>query len=577
MSRGRVALLLAVALVAVGWWIVHANRDDGRDPAGLDRPEDPLAAPPLAGAGGQREAAHLKGRPGSAREPEPQEQVRVLVTDEAGIAVPRATLRVYPRGDEDRLLLAVDVVNGAASFQVPPDTELVHLRVLEPRGFDGRPLDLAGTTRRNVLACDRCVRITLPRGRNLSGRVLRDDGKPGAGLVVLAAYPGDGTDTPSCTTDARGAFTLHSVPRSLARIRLQDGQGWGAHGTGLVRPDEDGIEIVVSRVGDFEILVLDPEGAPLPGAAVQVVDDVTNHTLEGRTAQDGRFVAKGCAIGAGCTIDVDATGCRPSYPRTSVEVPAPRPDRRTVRVPPAVWLRGSVLEPGGEPVPGVSVTADAVGGRQSAHIARTDADGRFELRPLPPGRYEIQVWLMPVLAWLPPPKQTVDVPGPPVELRLVQPIVVRGRILGADPAWTQVTWHGGDGFVEFVPIDPDGSFEISHARAGLGLLKVGDTESCGLYFADLDTRDAPFEIDCRTYKDIRGKVRDLRPEPSKGLRLGVTVHERLAPVHLDADGTFRTPRLPPGTYTLEAWDDVGSFEPVTAQAGDRDVVFTPER
>ncbi len=81
----------------------------------------------------------------------------------------------------------------------------------------------------------------------------------------------------------------------------------------------------------------------------------------------------------------------PAAPEALAVPPAPEPAREE-RPDPAARLRitGRVVDAAGEPVPGIEIDARQIGGHAAGfELARSDANGRFELAGLEAGRYRV--------------------------------------------------------------------------------------------------------------------------------------------------------------------------------------------
>lgn len=123
---------------------------------------------------------------------------------------------------------------------------------------------------------------------------------------------------------------------------------------------------------------LPPDGEATRGAPA----DPTSGDAETTTDRDGRFRLGGIAVGRSYVVVAFAGDLAPvaSGPVT------PEPGAATVRVELVATsgsrVHGTVLDADGAPVAGARV-------RVASSFATTDAQGRFTLRALPPGGYDL--------------------------------------------------------------------------------------------------------------------------------------------------------------------------------------------
>jgi RNA polymerase sigma-70 factor (ECF subfamily) len=235
--------------------------------------------------------------------------------------------------------------------------------------------------------------LVLSRGREVRGRVLSEDGRPLAGVTVLAR---DAATTPSETelvepidttvSDGAGAFRLAALPPGPLAL---DARGPGlAPITARLDAGDATVELRLPPGAEVTGRARLAGGAPAVHALVMALVEAPGREPSYRnelTDDQGAFrlaelpaarvqllVQSGSAIGAATLEPLSAGG------------------RRAVAITlgPAVWVAGRATCPDGTPAAGVPV--EAATGLPTAHFglyaaAVSDDTGHFLLGPLAPG------------------------------------------------------------------------------------------------------------------------------------------------------------------------------------------------
>ena len=224
----------------------------------------------------------------------------------------------------------------------------------------------------------------------LDGRLVDDTGRPVAGGRVWI-YPGDAhTDS-----DDAGAFGFDGLASGRYRLWARKDELYVAITMVTVRAGREPVTLTMRRGLTLRVQVVDGD-APVTGARAVMNDEAVAITDE-----------RGCAIVRGIgpdfqMIDVMADGYAPAYvsmwladdPGGTIErtlqltrgVPVEDDDEPE----PGATLRGSTVDAEGGPVAGawvVAVTADS--DRPDDLDGRSDDHGRFELRGLAAGAYDV--------------------------------------------------------------------------------------------------------------------------------------------------------------------------------------------
>lgn len=357
-------------------------------------------------------------------------------------------------------------------------------------------------------------KISNPSGATVAGAELRLD-RLEDNLAVRYLYSvrvSANAFTFRSRSDADGEFAFADVPVGRFRLKIE--------AVGFATEMVPGFEIEAGmRTHDLGVLtleagvelrgrVVDPDGAPLPGAEVEIgepersMDSFDTPPLETTTGADGSFSVADRREGEFLNLDVRLAGyAQASFP--GVEVPTD-PDFEIV-LQPAVTLRGRVVDPQGSPVPGAEIEvareggATSFGGRVFSRplaAARADDDGRFEVVDIEPatvrvtaraeGRLPKAVGGIELLAGVEPDE---------LELELEPGATIEGRVIGPNglpAAGATVRLEDAAGFSRFDLARADGE-----GRYRLGGVEPGDR------MAEASTEDG-----LRQSREIRVEVGD---------------------------------------------------------------------
>ncbi len=584
MNRRRLALLLAAVVLAVTWLILDPTHEKQRGPETIRRLEEMDPQPSPADGDGRQPLQPVRpaGTADLAKLRGTGEAVRVFVTDKASTPVPRARLHVRCGAGEDNGRFVVDVVEGEAVFQRPILDEWIHVRVEDPRCADGQPLNLRPTERLNVFQEGQEIRIELREGRTLSGIVRRDDGTPAPGLRIHAAHHIQTEDGCVVTTDQEGRFALRGLPGGVLKVTVIGSPDLKVPDPVLVVHDHDAIKLVVVRLHDLRIAVLDPEGAPVAAAHVEV--DWRGRRLadyaSGTTTEDGTYVARNVPVAARVQVVVEPGERDPPLPTVAFAKRNAPSGKLVLRVPLGAFIRGRVLDPDGRPLAWLQVDSRRGESWCEWGTVNTDKDGRFLLGPILPGAHVLQVtpgrggFLSPL------PVEAIA-PCDGIDLVCVRPVSVRGRVARDHlVAPTSVRWFREHDATREGIVHADGTFELHGVRAASGTLVVRQEGTRrGAILDDICPEEAPFEIDLAVGLEISGRLEVLPTGPQEEWRVlvhrGHYLHRPGTPVK--PDGTFCTPPLPPGVYELQSRNGEDRGPPVSVRGGASDVVLPVRR
>ncbi len=279
------------------------------------------------------------------------------------------------------------------------------------------------------------------RAGRVNGRVLDPEGAPLAGTrVELFARSAPGADAlASGVTDDSGRFRLAVESPSDAEafslsIRHRDLLPAIVDGIKLRRGEEVDVgERRLSYGARLSGIVLDPDGAPVPGARVRA-EAFMQFTLDDRTRETdaaGAFRIGGLAAGK-YDLVADAPGHAPgSLDDVIVEANEELTGLRIV-LSRGHAISGRVLGPNGEPIAGATVkrlpgSMGPVPPDRDSPSATTDSSGHFELREVPEGPCR----LMARAASFADAEVSASAGDSDVLITLVRPGSIRGRVLDA--------------------------------------------------------------------------------------------------------------------------------------------------
>lgn len=427
-----------------------------------------------------------------------------VVVDEAGQPVVDAEVRLSP----NPAYLAPVWEGDAGTIRVRTSAEGTFR--LE-RVASGRIFDLAVTrpgfapSLRAVVVPERRplspLRVTLRRGRTVSGRIVDGAGRPAveAQVELTQSWVVAGKDSgvvPSdrglhrATTGPDGRFTIPDLPAGRFdldalgpgfRLRLAEAVA--------VTPGAEPLQLgtFVLERGAPEGRVLDSQGRPVAEAKVWVrpegweeewwSTDFSAEEPAAVTGPDGRFEIPGLPARGWNGLVV----CRKGFAAAVAESPDFREPVEIV-LSPAVLLSGRVEGSRGEPVAGALVSSWTSGvprypqaapeGPCPPAPASSDAFGRFTLELANPGWYDVEAEAG---GFLRARREQVGAPsGEDLVLTLEPGVTVQGRVLDpeGEPISRAVVWvHDGTGGGVSVS-GPDGSYHLSDVEPGPRSLKA---------------------------------------------------------------------------------------------------------
>lgn len=250
------------------------------------------------------------------------------------------------------------------------------------------------------------VEIRAPSGRSVVVRVEDDFGQPISGAYVTV-WSTEMRNALPALTDADGRVTLDGLPDSEVTLSAYVLKGYVITQPKQVVPRGQEVRFVLKRASEITGFVKGPDGKPLRGLIVRgSTGEGGEENIFGFSNPDGSFTLQ-CppgsivditvagnpmqVLGGGETQD-DSKGTYYEGVLKGVPVPSEGVE---------VWVKPSafdgtvtvlVLDPDGNPAPGVAVRAyHAASGRTPPQIT-TGADGRAELTGLPRSQITISAY-----------------------------------------------------------------------------------------------------------------------------------------------------------------------------------------
>ena len=470
-------------------------------------------------------------------------------------------------------------------------------------------------------AADAEVELRLPVSQVIAGRALRPDGRGAGGVRITAKakHPetdsGHANDHGKGVSDGDGNFRVRglgeleyeltfTVPKEFAPVPAQTVRAGG------------GDVVVQLRAGARATLtVLDFEGHPVPGAYAYARPEGKgregwrgNRELP-RADQDvlqpfqfkhhGMIRLRGLDPDATFHLTVSAPNGRKDLKGLNRE--GWRPADETLKLARAWSISGVVKDQNGKPAQGISVRARREGTEKWDKSSHSDEQGRFDLRELDAGRYELEArasgvtYSSPAAAAGPGSTQPVNKPDVKVvragtqnvalKVDTGERLVVRVRGMQAESGgWGTAMLRTADGSHSLSGgWDGPGRVTFQGLRAGVDytLWIVGIPGNRYVHAKDVRAQSDLLEVDTKEGFRIHGRV--TVPEGVALSRVGIGAGSREgynAHTRVDAKtGTFEFEGLPAGSYHLSAhaWHDGKSYRgsAVVNTGGEAEIVLTP--
>jgi hypothetical protein len=354
----------------------------------------------------------------------------------------------------------------------------------------------------------------------------------------------------------------------------------------------DGLTLRMRRGLSVRGRVVGPDGAPVAGSNVAAEGEGPAGNVT--TYADGSFTLQGLNAGPRLIVAGAPAGLAPGF--VLVEVSPERPNAGVeIVLARAAAVRGRLLGPDGEPLFYTTVTSrQPVGNTGFRDGPRTDTDesGRFELRPLRPGRVVIEG----AAQGLKPFRRELELGSGEVatlDVTLESGSAISGRLEGFAPtgrlldlAFVRCRRVGREPWDTAAPVKADGTFSVGGLDEGERYdLSVGVAGFTGAVARDVPAGTSDLVLAVKRHARLNGRIAAPGGPPApevwwqtekgagpEGLSGG---HEEV-----DATGRFSLSEVDPDVDRIRLW--VEGFpalvieKPALAPGEERDVVLSLE-
>ncbi len=373
--------------------------------------------------------------------------------------------------------------------------------------------------------------------------------------------------SPTTTSDSRGRFTVEGLEAGEKLSLVAAREGYRPSVLDLdVAEGQPPLQVTLQRAAVVDGVVLDSEGAPVPGAVVSLrpaepapgvvpesVRDDGGVERSATTRSDGGFRLSGLYPGD-VGITASKQGLVASHPKTlHLAEGVAVSDVRIILVRGSVVL-GRVTTDAGEPIPSVRVTSgDAA--------AFTDEDGLFRLEGVGPGKEVLEAWherfgLVRKGVEVLPGDNTIDlvmrgghdVSGWTADTQAEPVAGVRLTLIPeqARAPRSYRTSSGPDGGFRFEEV-LDGRYRLETAKAGYVLADIPPVlEVAGSRIDDL-------KVELSSGVTLTGDILGLDLSELSRVSVRASNEERPRRIgRIFADGRYEVPDLAPGVWTVKA-------------------------
>ncbi len=399
---------------------------------------------------------------------------------------------------------------------------------------------------------DRELTLTLKRGAMLSGRIATTAGQPVSGARISAQDAAD-------VSDDEGAYTVQGVPLGRTEVQVFHPSYKLFRRVIEIQPGTNPLDVTFEAGLEVSGRVRDGRGAPVAGAQVVLLRQARRDwgAYRERTDDDGSFRFAAVARG-----HYRLTAGGESYAATEWKQPVVVEDEPLegleVVLERGGTVTGRILGLDAEQLARVAVAAEGDDGE--SFPAMVDADGRYEIRHLPPGDYLVRAALESGQRQV---QARVALPPGDAEavrdLQFVSRLTLSGQVLYQEEPLSEarISIRGSRLAMErSVETDYQGGFRFEDLEPDTYRLGLSHSREL-LVHNDIVELSADREITIRLRPStVSGFVTDGksgRPIPHAHLTLRhVEGAEFLISDSAGEDGAFSVHRVPAGSYLLTA-------------------------
>lgn len=400
------------------------------------------------------------------------------------------------------------------------------------------------------------LRITIPTGRSITGRVIDDEtGLPLDTFTVFANANDEMIGVATADESGDGSFTLR-VPMTVESFTIES-RSDGYLTESFARTDVDleaplpPIEIRMKHGAVVRGTIRDGNGQPLAG--VDILPDIEwqGGSLYVRSTSDdsGQYELAGLPPGS---ITVAFSGDEVVRKEVEVEIGAEREVTLDVTLDRGFSIRGTVVDEDGSPLEGADVTASTAAVDAESRSGSTDASGRFTIAGLVDVPYTIEASHS---GMDPDVKRNVEPPRAgelDFHLRKAPTGTIVGHVKGKAGLLRMVSVSSSPGF-ETARVNAEGDYRVDNVRAGQAEVTLhtdGTTMKRQVLVPEGTEVHVDFEIGPTV--SLEGRVTRL-DKALPGARVEATLEDQTfsASASADANGRYRIEELIPGTYDIE--------------------------
>jgi uncharacterized GH25 family protein len=436
--------------------------------------------------------------------------------------------------------------------------------------------DYQSQQRKDVETLDEDIVIKLLSGSRISGTVVDSaSGQPIPGATVSV------TDLANIrkagVTDEAGLYRVRGLGAKgrPVSISVKADAYARAKRQVTVKEDQESVEnFELQPAGSVAGRVVDSEGNALVGALVEVrraqenagTEQVVGH---GTSDRDGRFDIQGVEPGEGARARARLTSFLEAFSEPFDVAPGESTAIPDIAMKLGGTIEGKVVDAQGAPISSAWITAREEGGTDLVNTtvgnAKSAADGRFALRGLPGGAYDLEVKAGSYLAKLQPGVQVIERKATAgIEIVLEAGGFLAGQVLdsnGAPVSAAEVSVREyTEGFKELRPeiTDAEGRFRVQNLSSKDFVKLEVHHDDYGAYSSSkVAVGDENLEVVLRPLGMIRGVLVDPEGKPLSSFSVqaespdGAGKAKRLnAKTFSPTDGSFEYRGLPDGTYTV---------------------------